>query len=260
MSKPTIVIVPGSWQKPIVWDNFRDVLNKNGYSSFIISRPSVGGTTVPLAGLAEDVAAVRDVLTLLAEQGEEIVVLCHSSGGVVASNAVEGFDVTTRKTAGKTGGVVRLVLLSAFVVPKGKSLWDLYSGGKPASWTRFEGDRTSVDPEGFSQIIYSDLSPEEKTRWAKELTHTATGPSGTPSGYEPWKNGVACSYIYTSNDPSMALALQYEMVERLGPETLVGSVRSGHCPFLSMPERLLEALESVCPEISSVGQFPLADV
>ncbi|KAB5535185.1 hypothetical protein GE09DRAFT_1227177 [Coniochaeta sp. 2T2.1] len=125
------------------------------HSSFIISRPSVGGTTVPLAGLAEDVAAVLDVLTLLVEQGEEIVVLCHSSGGVVASNAVEGFEVTIRKTAGEIGGVMRLVFLSSFVVPKGKGLWDLYSGGSPTSWTKFElvGDRTSVDPEGFSQIV-----------------------------------------------------------------------------------------------------------
>ena len=114
------------------------MLAKEGCLSAIISRPSVGGTTLPLAGMEDEVAVVLDVLTLLVEQGRGIVVLCHSSGGVVASNAVGDLDIAHRHIAGETGGVIRLVCLYAFVVPKGKSLWDLYSGGNPASWIRPE--------------------------------------------------------------------------------------------------------------------------
>jgi alpha-beta hydrolase superfamily lysophospholipase len=132
-TKPTIVIVPGSWQLPSAWDDFRAVLAKAGHQTYHVALPSVGGTELPLTGLSEDVAAVQHVIGGLADHGDEIVLLCHSSGGVVGSNAVEGYDIATRKAAGKKGGVIRIVYLSAFMLPKGKSLLDML-GGVPLPW------------------------------------------------------------------------------------------------------------------------------
>jgi alpha-beta hydrolase superfamily lysophospholipase len=139
MSKPTVVIVPGVWQKPVVWDAFRVTLEKAGYPSSVhVALPTTGGTETPLAGLAEDVAVVRGVLEpLVDQQGREVVLLCHSSGGVIGSNAVEGFDLASRKAAGKTGGVIRVVFLSAFMLPKGQSLLALL-GGNPLPWMKVE--------------------------------------------------------------------------------------------------------------------------
>ena len=131
--KPTIVIVPGSWQLPLVWDEFRAQLARAQYQSYHVDLPSIGGTTLPLTGLAEDVAAVQSVVRGFADCGDEIILLCHSSGGVVGSNAVEGFDVATRKAAGKKGGVVRVVYLSAFMLPAGQSLLGML-GGVPLPW------------------------------------------------------------------------------------------------------------------------------
>lgn len=82
---------------------------------------TVGGTELPLAGLEDDVAEVRAVLTRLRDQGKQALLLCHSSGGLVGSNSVEGFDVA---------GVI---YLSAFLIPKGKSLLEML-GGNPLPW------------------------------------------------------------------------------------------------------------------------------
>jgi alpha-beta hydrolase superfamily lysophospholipase len=131
--KPTVVIVPGSWQLPLVWDEFRAVLARANYQSYHVALPSVGGTELPLTGLPEDVAAVQHVIGGLADHGDEIILLCHSSGGVVGSNAVEGYDVASRKAAGKKGGVVRVVYLSAFMLPKDQSLLGML-GGVPLPW------------------------------------------------------------------------------------------------------------------------------
>ncbi len=131
--KPTIVIVPGSWQLPLVWDEFRALLARAQYQSYHVDLPSVGGTTLPLTGLAEDVAAVQSVVQGFADCGDEIILLCHSSGGVVGSNAVEGYDIATRKAAGKKGGVTRVVYLSAFMLPAGQSLLGML-GGVPLPW------------------------------------------------------------------------------------------------------------------------------
>jgi len=132
-TKPTVVIVPGAWQLPNAWDEFRAVLARAGHQTYHVTLPSIGGTELPLTGLPEDVAAVRSVLGGLADHGDDIILLCHSSGGVVGSNAVEGYDTVTRKAAGKKGGVSRIVYLSAFMLPKDQSLLAML-GGVPLPW------------------------------------------------------------------------------------------------------------------------------
>lgn len=146
MSAPTIVIVPGAWQNPIVWDRFRSIVEKTGHPTPVhVALPTIGGTQPPLPGLAEDVAAVRSVLVpLIEKQGQEVVLLCHSSGGVVGSNSVEGLDLGSREAAGKAGGVIRIVFLAAFMLPKGQSLLGLL-GGTPLPWMKVEV-RIDVSP------------------------------------------------------------------------------------------------------------------
>ena len=119
--KPTIVIVPGAWQTPPTWDILLSKLKEAGYETEYVKLPTVGGTDTPLAGLADDVSAVRIVLDKLKEQGKRSILLSHSSGGLVSSNAIEGY----------TG--VGIIFLTAFIIPKGKALLDLL-GGQPLPW------------------------------------------------------------------------------------------------------------------------------
>lgn len=121
MTNPTIVLVPGAWQKPVFFENFCEKLCEAGYPTEQVALPSTGGHELPLAGLLEDVAAVQAVLARLTEQGKSVVLLAHSSGGAVASNAAEGFDVDG------------IIYATAFAVPKGVCMMDLM-GGKPLHW------------------------------------------------------------------------------------------------------------------------------
>lgn len=132
-TKPTIVIVPGAWQLISVFVPFADLLKTKGFDTEIVDMPSVGGTQLPLTGLAEDIAAVRAVVQPLVEAGREVVLLTHSAGGVSGGGAVKGLDVGTRREAGLPGGVVRVIYMAAFMVPKGSSLLQML-GGKPAPW------------------------------------------------------------------------------------------------------------------------------
>lgn len=136
-TKPSIVIVHGAWQPAEGFAAFAESLRKHGFDTVVPSLPSVGGTTTPLPGLPEDVVVVRTAITKLAEEGKEIILLLHSYGGVVGSSAVENLDVASRAKEAKKGGVVKLVFMSAFVVPRGKSLLDML-GGQPLPWMSFE--------------------------------------------------------------------------------------------------------------------------
>lgn len=132
-TKPTIVMVPGAWELPTTFKPLEDLLEKSGYDSKCVHLPSTGGTTLPLTGLAEDVAAILAELRLAVDSGKEVILLTHSAGGVSGSQALRGLDIKTRREAGLPGGVVRIIYMAAFMVPKGQSLMAML-GGKPTEW------------------------------------------------------------------------------------------------------------------------------
>lgn len=143
-TKPTIVIVPGAWQRIAAFVPFADILRKSGYDAECVGVPSTGGTELPLTGLPEDVAAIRAVLEPLVEGGKDVVVLAHSAGGVSGSAAVRGLDARTRKEAGLSGGVILVTYMAAFMIPKGVSIMDML-GGQPLPWMVVEV-RKEVEP------------------------------------------------------------------------------------------------------------------
>lgn len=138
-TKPTIVIVPGAWQKPAAFASIVAKLQQAGYPTVLVPLPSVGG--VAPIGLSDDIDEVLKVLRpLVEEQNKEVVLIGHSAGGISASGAVEGLDAASRAKAGKQGGVLKVVFLAAFVVPKGQSLLGML-GGNPLPWMVVEVSR-----------------------------------------------------------------------------------------------------------------------
>ncbi|KAK8040775.1 hypothetical protein PG994_013782 [Apiospora phragmitis] len=233
MSKPVIVIVPGAWQKPVAWNGFVQQLQAAGYEAIHVALPTVGGTVLPLAGLADDVAAVRTVLQKLAREGKKALVLGHSSGGLVGSNAIA-----------EQGNVVGMIYLSAFMIPSGKALLDML-GGNPLPWMDIQGDRVVGVPEMLPQVAFNDLVGEEQAKWAAEMTHTSTALFATPSSHEPWASSTPCGYVFCSDDNALPFPIQQQMAGQLGSEPKTVTLKAGHCPFLSMPGQLLEAVKTL---------------
>ncbi|KAH6651438.1 alpha/beta-hydrolase [Truncatella angustata] len=236
MSKPTVVIVPGAWQMPAAFDNFSRKLNEAGYPTYLVELPSVGGTEMPLSGLAGDIQAVRSALNQVCQDGKKAMVLAHSAGGLSGSNAIEGYDV-----AG-------IIYLAAFVIPKGTSVLELV-GGAPLPWMDVQDDRVFARPNLVSQTFFNDLAPELQAKWASAMTHTSAALFATPSQYEPWANGVPRGYIFCSDDNALPPPYQQQMIAQLGPEVVIASLHAGHCPHLSVANELLHAFESIVSQL-----------
>jgi alpha-beta hydrolase superfamily lysophospholipase len=132
-AKPTIIIAHGAWQSALDYQDFTDQLKSAGYPVEISQLPSVGGTSDPLPGLDDDVSVIRGLLAKATDEGKEVILLMHSYGGVVGSCAVEGFDHASRAKEGKTGGVTVALYMSAFMIPKGATLFSML-GGQPPPW------------------------------------------------------------------------------------------------------------------------------
>lgn len=129
---PTVVFTPGAWHGTWAFDTVRNSLEVLGYPTEAVALPSVGNANASV-GVAEDAAALAAELATLTDAGRDVVMVCHSYGGVVASTAVEGYGYADRSAAGLDGGVIMLVYMTAFAAPAQSSLLDAL-GGEYLSW------------------------------------------------------------------------------------------------------------------------------
>ncbi|KAI0378507.1 alpha/beta-hydrolase [Hypomontagnella monticulosa] len=231
--KPAIVIVQGSWQNASAFDLFLEKLRAAGYPAEHVRLPSIGSTKTPLPGFSDDVAAIQSVLARYRDAGRKAVILCHSSGGVSGSNAATGF-----------GNVAGIIYMSAFVIPKGKSLVQV-GGGPPQPWMDVQDDRIFLRREILSAAVYNDLDEQSQEKWIQEVSYTSAALFEGVSNHEPWSEGVPCGYIFCTEDNGLPLSLQQDMAARLGPGTVTANVKSGHSPFLSVPDELVSAIAEV---------------
>ncbi|GME47542.1 hypothetical protein GTA08_BOTSDO11688 [Neofusicoccum parvum] len=241
-SKPTVLLVPGAWQPSDAFDPLRRLLTQKGYESVAVDHPSVGGEPADQT-LDTDVASLRKTLAqLVDEQGKDVVVLLHSYGGVVGSCASEGFGAKQRAKEGKKGGILEIVYLSAFALPKGKSLVEML-GGQPLPWMKFEGPKVTVELPASTG--FPDLSPSEQEKWNARLTHTAAAVFAGLSTYEPWHD-IPCMYFICDGDTILIPPIQEAMAQSIG-----GTIRrntGAHSAFLSVPDQVLEGIEAAATE------------
>ncbi len=77
------------------------------------------------AGLREDANFFHNKLEELCNAGKGVVVLCHSYGGLVATDAAFGLGQEERTRNGMKGGIIRIVYLTCIVGLVGDSSADV---------------------------------------------------------------------------------------------------------------------------------------
>jgi pimeloyl-ACP methyl ester carboxylesterase len=130
-SKPTILIVHGAWHHPAYFSSMISLLEQQGYNVICPHLPTCNSDETPTKTLEDDVALIRTTALKLANEGQEIVALLHSYGGVVGTDALYGLSVTERAKQGLKGGLKRLVYMCAFIPQNGQSLAGIFGGGMP---------------------------------------------------------------------------------------------------------------------------------
>lgn len=96
-------------------------------------------------------------------------------------------------------------------------------------------------------VFYNDLSPEDAQKWVEQLTPHPSTAQGTPVEHEAWRD-IPLAYIYCELDAALPIFHQKHMVERVekqGKTVLTFSLKSGHSPFLSMPDEVVKAVQQV---------------
>lgn len=92
------------------------LLEKAGYTTELVERPSVGPSK-HLLDFSADVVAIRSRIQKAVDDGDKLVVVGHSYGGIPASEAVKGLDSASCQQAQKPGGVAHPFFLASFLIP-----------------------------------------------------------------------------------------------------------------------------------------------
>ena len=124
-AKPSLLFVPGAWHNPTCLTSTASILEKEGCTCDLIALPSIGSerrSNDPSQDWNADVEEIHQrVMRRL--DGDDVVLVVHSYGGTVGSEAVKSLERSDKAAAGKETAVTRLVSLNAIVLDIGSWIW-----------------------------------------------------------------------------------------------------------------------------------------
>lgn len=136
--KPSLIIIPGNFSLPRFWGTIQKSVQDQGYPVEVVGlKSSQEEPADPAPGLADDVKEASSVLNKHIDQGKDVVLLMHSYGGMVGTEATRGLSRVEREKDGLKGGIIRMVFLASIFAPPGRSTRGLYDAN-PGRYPRKE--------------------------------------------------------------------------------------------------------------------------
>ncbi|OOO13791.1 hypothetical protein OAory_01023860 [Aspergillus oryzae] len=253
-NNPTIVIVPGSWHCPKHYKYLIDGLAKFNYEAVGVTLPSVNSSP-PHASWDQDAQAVREVILKSLDNGNDVIAVAHSFGGVAMSEAVKGLGKEAREKQGLKGGVVRLIYMCAMALPEGQTHVGQIQPQTPEEeelerqrqelqakygGMRFTEDGAMLlDKDIIRDIFYNRCDPKDVDEAVELLGSFPTGPLTVPVTYTAYRE-IPSTYIVCENDEALALSYQERMIAQGDDVFHVERCQEGHSPFLSNPTFVVE--------------------
>ena len=217
----TIVLTHGAFHGGWCFEPLVAELDARGVTTALVE--------LPLTDLAEDAAAVTDVLNTI---DGPVILLGHSYGGAVIT------------VAGNHESVERLVYLTALGPDDGELGTDgPMTIGEEFILTMRVGDDgiPFIDPEFAAQIFYPDIDPEEAAQWATKLRPGNTGGSVIVEK-AAWRSTPA-TYVVCTDDPILLVDGQRAVAERMGAEIV--EIPGDHSPMVARAGELADILAAL---------------
>lgn len=231
----TFLLIHGGLHGGWCWDKVVPKLQRAGYGAVAPDLPGMGSDQTPLKTVTMASWAAF-VASLVRDIGDEVVLVGHSRGGPVISEAAELVPEL----------VLGLVYVSAALLPAGTRVLEYVSDEVPGL-----REGIIVDAEGISYQMEQEVArarfynrtDRATADWAiAHLTPEPIAPTATPLEITPARWGrLPRAYIECMDDRALPLQFQRAMQARL-PCNPVLSIDTDHSPFLSAPDTLAQHL------------------
>lgn len=231
------VLIHGSWLGKFCWTEVVTMLEAMGHTALTIDLPAHGDNpTIPEQASLD---GYRDAVIAAIGDRNDVILVGHSMAGVVISAVAEA--IPDRLKA--------LVYLSAYLPRSGESLYQLSSEDKESLvgkyWRQEHPEQYSpawVASEAIVEVFGADCPPHYQDLLVKQHRPEPVPPLATPVTLSETRYGrVPRFYIETLQDMTVSHQLQTLMLSRVSVRKRF-ELPSSHCPFFSMPDRLVACL------------------
>ena len=225
-AKPVIVLEHGAWADASSWNSVISRLQRRGFT--VYAPPN------PLRGLPQDSAYVHQFLTQNAAlQGQPVVLVAHSYGGAVITNAAVGAP-----------GVRALVYVDAFIPDQGDTIGGLASaepgsclGNEAFNPVPYPGAPSGdvdlyIKPDLVPGCFATGLPASQAAVIAATQRPLAASALTATFGPPAWKTIPSWAVIGTA-DHVIPAASQTFMAQRAGAH--ITYVNAGHLSLISDP-------------------------
>ncbi|EUC48646.1 hypothetical protein COCMIDRAFT_33925 [Bipolaris oryzae ATCC 44560] len=230
-SRPTVVLVPGSFCSANAYDVIVTPLRSKGYDIQVIEPPCYPAgygrkSDGPPPNMYADAQYINKHVEKLADEGKEVVLVAHSYGGVPATQSLKGVTKKEREQQGKPGGVVRIAYLTALVPRLGETSFQVLGdqGGVVPSAGE-DGWMYHADPAPVAAQVCSDIpladAIVEVSKMGRHFGACFLDPL-THMGYKD----VPASWFFCGKDLVVTPDAQQKGIEAI-EESWVGTEREG---------------------------------
>lgn len=233
--RPTIVLVHGAFADSSSWNSVAEILDKDGYS--------VVAAANPLRGVRTDGDYVAD---LVASLKKPVVLVGHSYGGSVISEAAEGH-----------ANVKALVYVSAFAPAPGESAAEL-AGKFPGSTLGptlappvdlADGGRDLyIQQDKFHDQFAADVPKAKALLMALTQRPVTEAALNEPQGKAAWTH-VPSWFVYGDVDRNIPPRLYDFMASRAHARKTVEVAGASHVVMVSHPQEVADLIEAAAREV-----------
>lgn len=226
MSEPTYVLVPGAWSGASIWRLVGEELDRRGVDWVALDLPSATPGAHPETFLRDD---ALEVVESVRELGP-VVLVGHSYAGAVITEAAPDLE-----------HLLGLVYVTAIVPVFGQSVHECVRQVPVRTLLDEAMDLRDgilhLDPAKARDALFEDCD-EQIAEWALANLSTQTLASFRSPRAAPAVE-VPTTYVLCTLDQAIDPLLQ-EVLAAKCDETVV--LESGHCPMLSRPGTLVDAI------------------
>jgi pimeloyl-ACP methyl ester carboxylesterase len=219
--------VHGAFADSSGWNDVVAKLQAKGYAVTAVANP--------LRSVKSDAAYLESAIKAIPSP---IVLVGHSYGGLVISNAVNGND-----------NVKALVYVAAYAPEPGESaaaLSSRFPGRIPGALAPVElpggGKDLYVRPDRFRALFAADVPELTAKQMASTQRPVTEAALNEPSVASAWKT-TPSYFVYGGDDRTIPAAAHAFMAERAGAKEVVAVKGASHVVMISNPDAVVKMIE-----------------
>jgi len=229
--RKSIVLVHGGFVDGSGWEGVYNILRKDGYNVAIVQNP-----TISLAG------DVSEAKRIIAQQSDPVILVGHSYGGVVITEA------------GNDPKVVGLVYITAFAPDKGESVGTLIKDPPPGAPVPPilppQDGYLFLDKAKFAASFAADVEAEKAAFMADSQVPWGIEALNGKISEPAWKTKPSW-YLVATDDRMIPPPAQRFMAERAG--SIVVEAPGSHSIYVSRPNAVAEVIEKAAGTVQSAA-------